>query len=130
MFVHEKLANVSKFSLIILMGMSECWEALFLSNSSMFFFVCSILTSEKRNVYFSQLPCSESMLGWSLYLKIALRVRSTMFSVIKSNSLHLKTFRFLTQSRRQKRGRGQGGSSPPPLHFVEEKFFLTYNRKT
>ena len=59
--------------------MSECLEALFLSNSSMSFFISSILTSEKRNVYFSQLPCSASMLGWSLYLNIALRVRPAMF---------------------------------------------------
>ena len=81
MFVHKKLANMSKFSLMILMGISECWEDLFLSYSSMSFFISSILTSEKRNVSFSQLPCSATMLEWSLYLKIALRVRSAMFSV-------------------------------------------------
>ena len=32
MFAHKKSANMSQFSLIILMEMSECWEALFLSN--------------------------------------------------------------------------------------------------
>ena len=74
MFVHKRSAKMSKFSLIILIGMSECWEALFLSNLSMPFFMSSILTSEKRNVSFSQLLCIASMLGWSLYLKIALRV--------------------------------------------------------
>ena len=29
MYVHKKLAKMSKFSLRILMGMSGCWEALF-----------------------------------------------------------------------------------------------------
>ena len=122
MFVHKKLANMSKFSLIILMGMSERWEALVLSSSSMILFISSILTSEKRNVCFSQLPCSASMLGWSLYLKISLRIRSAMFSVIKSNSLHFKIFRFLNQGRRQRRGGGQG-LGQTPLHFLEEIFF-------
>ena len=92
---------MSKFSLIILMGMSEYWEAFFLSNSSMSFFISSILTSEKRDVSFSELPCSARMLGWSIYLKIVLRVRSAMFSVIKSNPLHLEIFRFLTQGHKQ-----------------------------
>ena len=47
MFVHKKSANMSKFSLIILMGMSECWEAFFLSNLSMSFFMSSMSTSGK-----------------------------------------------------------------------------------
>ena len=76
--------------------MSECWEALFLSNLSMSFFMSSILTCEKRNVSFSQWLCIASMLGWSLYLKIALRVGSAMFSVTESNSLYLEIFRFFT----------------------------------
>ena len=76
--------------------MSECWEALFLSNLSMSFFMLSILTSEKRNVSFSQWLCIASMLGWSLYLNIALRVGSAMFSVTGSNSLYLEIFRFFT----------------------------------
>ena len=129
MFIHKKLANKSKFPLIILMGMSGCCGALLLSNSSTSFFISSILTSNKRNVYFSQLPCSASMLGWSLYLKIALRVRFAMFSAIKSNSLHLKIFRFLTQGRRQRKGGGQGVRAARH-HFLEENFFFTYNRKT
>ena len=76
--------------------MSECWEALFLSNLSMSFFMSSILTSEKRNVSFSQWLCIASMSGWSLYLNIALRVGSAMFSVTGSNSLYLEIFRFFT----------------------------------
>ena len=64
MFVHKKLAKMSKFSLIILMGMSESWEALSLSNLSMSFFISSILTSEKRSISFSQFLCIASMLGW------------------------------------------------------------------
>ena len=87
---------MSKFSLIILIGMSESWEALFLSNLSMSFFMSSILTSEKRNISFSQWLCIASMLGWSLYLKIALRVGSAMSSVTGSNSLYLEIFRFFT----------------------------------
>ena len=87
---------MSKFSLIILIGMSECWEALFLSNLSMSFFMASILTSDKRNVSFSQCLCIASMLGWSFYLNIALRVGSAMFSVTGSNSLYLEIFRFFT----------------------------------
>ena len=39
MFVHKK------FSLIILMEMSEIWDALFLSNVIMSFFMSSMLTS-------------------------------------------------------------------------------------
>ena len=125
MFVHKKLANMSKFSLMILMGISECWEDLFLSYSSMSFFISSILTSEKRNVSFSQLPCSATMLEWSLYLKIALRVRSAMFSVIKSN-----------QGRRQrggggdKGGRRAGGGARPHTISWRKIFFFVYNRKT
>ena len=82
--------------MIILIGMSEFWEALFLSNLIMSFFMSSILNSEKQNVSFSQLPCIASMLGWSLYLKIALRVGSAMFSVTGSTSLYLEIFRFFT----------------------------------
>ena len=37
MFVHKNLAKMSEFSLIILMGMFESWEALLLSNLSMSF---------------------------------------------------------------------------------------------
>ena len=87
---------MSEFSLIILIGMSECWEVLFLSNLSMSFFMSSILTSEKRNVSFSQWLCIASMLGWSLYIKIPLRVGSAMLSVTGSNSLYLEIFRFFT----------------------------------
>ena len=76
--------------------MSEYWEALFLSNLSMSFFMSSVLTSEKRNVSFSQWLCIASMLGWSLYLNIVLRVGSAMFSVTGSNSLYLEIFRFFT----------------------------------
>ena len=47
MMVHKKSAKMTKFSLIILMEMSERYEALFLSNLSMSFFVSSMLTSEK-----------------------------------------------------------------------------------
>ena len=90
------MENMSKFPLIILMGMSECFGTLFLSNLSMSFFISSILTSEKRNVSFSQLLCSAGMLGW---------VRSAMFSVTKLDSLYLEIFRFLTQGCRQSRGR-------------------------
>ena len=89
MFVDKKLASISKFSLIILRGMSECWEALFLSNLSMSFFMPLILTSEKRNVSFSQLLCVASMLGWSLYLKIALNVGSAMSSVTESRNIQI-----------------------------------------
>ena len=95
MFVHKKSAKMFQFSLIILMRMSECWEA-FLSNLSVSFFMSSMLTSDKRNVSFSQLLCIASMLGWSLYLKIVLRVGSAMFSIIGSNSLYLEIFRFFT----------------------------------
>ena len=85
-----------KFSLIILMPMSDCWEALFLSNLTMSFFMSSMLTFEKRNVSFLKVLCIASMLEWSLYLKIALRVRSAMFSVTRPNLLYLKAFRFYT----------------------------------
>ena len=56
----------------------------------------SLLNSEKQNVYFLQFLCIASMPGWSLYLKIALRVGSVMFSVIESNSLYLEIFIFFT----------------------------------
>ena len=64
MFVHKKSTKMFKFSLIILMGMSECWEALFLSNLSMSFFMSSVLPFQKRNVSFLQLLFIASMLGW------------------------------------------------------------------
>ena len=85
-----------KFSLIILMAMSDCWEALFLSNLTMSFFMSSVLTFEKRNVSFLKVLCIASMLGWYLHLKIVLRVRSAMFSVTRPNLLYLKTFRLYT----------------------------------
>ena len=47
MFVHKRSTKMSNFPLIILMGMSECCEALSLSNLRMSFFMCSMLTSEK-----------------------------------------------------------------------------------
>ena len=46
MFVHKKSANVSKFFLIILMRMSECWEAFFLY----VFFLSLMLTCVKKNL--------------------------------------------------------------------------------
>ena len=60
------------------------------------FFMFSMLTSEKQNVSFLQLVCIAGMLGWSLYLKIALGVGSAMFSVTGLTSLHLEIFRFFT----------------------------------
>ena len=48
-----------------------------------------MLTPEKRNVSFLQLLCIASMLGWTLYLKIALRDGYAMFSVKASYSLYL-----------------------------------------
>ena len=47
------MVNMS-FFFIILIGMPECWEALFLSNLSMAFFMSSMLTSEKLNASFLQ----------------------------------------------------------------------------
>ena len=47
MFVHKKSANMSMCFLIILIGMSECWETLFLSSLNMSFFMTSMLISEK-----------------------------------------------------------------------------------
>ena len=67
---HKKSANISKFCFIILLRMYECWEVLFVSNLSVDLFISSMLTSEKRNVSFSQLLCMASMFGKSLYLKI------------------------------------------------------------
>ena len=55
-----------------------------------------MLNSDKRDACFSQLLCIASMLVWSLYLKISLRVGFAMFSVTGSNSLYLQTFRFYT----------------------------------
>ena len=66
----------------------------FIYNLSISFFMSSMLTTEKWNVSFSQLLCIGSILGWSLYLKIALKVESDMFSVTESNSLYLEIFRF------------------------------------
>ena len=63
MFLHKKSTKMSKSSLMVLMGMPEYWEALFLSNLSMSFFMSSMLTSEKQNIYFSQLLCITGMLG-------------------------------------------------------------------
>ena len=77
------------------MAMSDCWEALFLSNLTMSFFMSSVLTFEKRNVSFLKVLCIASMLGWYLHLKIVLRVRSAMFSVTRPNLLYLKTFRLI-----------------------------------
>ena len=68
MFVHKKSAKMSKFSLIILIRMSECWEALFLSNLSMYFFMSSILTSEKRNVSFSQWLALYCKYAWMVFV--------------------------------------------------------------
>ena len=96
MFLHKKLANMSKFSLIIIMEKSECGEALSLSNLSMSFYMSWMLNPEKWNVSFSQMLCIASMLGWSLYLKITLRVGSAMFSKTKSNSLYLEIINFFT----------------------------------
>ena len=81
MFVHKKSAKMSKFSLIVSMGISECWEAFFLFKLSMSFSMSSMLTSEKRNVSFSLLLYIASMLGWYLYLKIVLKIGYAMFSV-------------------------------------------------
>ena len=90
MFMHKKLANMSKFFLIILIGIPECWEALFFYNLSMSFFMSSVLTSEKLNVSSSQLLSIASILRRSkdsfkswIYYVFCNRIKLTVYQNIQ-----------------------------------------------
>ena len=66
-----KFENVSKFSLIILVGISQYWDTLFSFNNLIFVSICLKLTSLKLKVPF--------LLYVFSYLKITFKVGSLTF---------------------------------------------------
>ena len=92
-----KLENISEFSLINLVGISEYWDALFSLNSLISVSTSLKLTSLKLKAPFLLLlVLIARMLGCFSYLRIAFKVGSLTFSIIGSKSEYWEMLRFFT----------------------------------
>ena len=92
-----KLENISEFSLIILVGISEYWDALFSFNSLISVSISLKLISLKlKTPFLLHLVLIARMLGWILYLRTAFKVASLTFSIIGSKSEYWEMLRFFT----------------------------------
>ena len=92
-----KFENISEFSLIILVGISEYWDALFSFNSLISVSISLKLTSLKLKAPFLlHLVLIARMLGCFSYLRIAFKVGSLTFSIIGSKSEYWEMLRFFT----------------------------------
>ena len=85
MLVHKNSANISIFSLMLLVEISVFCEVLLLSNLGIYFLISSIFTSSKWNILLFLYFWIARMLGWFLYFKIALESGSLMFSLPESS---------------------------------------------
>ena len=87
--------NISEFFSIILVGISEYWDALFSFNSIIFVSISLKLTFLKLKTPFPLLlVLIARMLGCFLYLRIAFKVASLIFSIIGSKSEYWEMLRF------------------------------------
>ena len=86
---HKAFPNISEFSLMILVGISEFWDAFLLFKFNTSFCVSSIETSLKQKFIWAFF-CSRiaRILGWFLYFRIALIVRFLILSIDESYSLY------------------------------------------
>ena len=75
----NNICEISAFSLIILDGISESWQAFYTSKFKVSFKISSLSTYLKENRQFL-LHTSPIVLGWFLYFTIAFKTGSWMFS--------------------------------------------------
>ena len=92
-----KFENISEFSLINLVGISEYRDALFSFNSLISDSISLKLTTLKPKIPFIlHLVLSVKMLGCCLFLGIAFEVGTLTFSIIGSKSEYWEMLRFFT----------------------------------
>ena len=90
-----KLENISEFSLIILVDISEYWDALFSFNSLVSVSVSLKLTSLKLKAPFLLPLVLIARMPWCFsYLRIAFKVGSLTFSILGSKSEYWEMTRF------------------------------------
>ena len=91
-----KFENISEFSLIILVGVSECWDAWFSFNRLIS--VSMDWPPENWKVpLLLQLALIARMLGCFLYSRIVFKIGSLTFSIIGPKSEYWKMLRFFTR---------------------------------
>ena len=88
--------NISQFSLITFVGISESCVAFVGSRFIISFSISSFSTWEKENKEHGNVLCIARILGWFLYFTIALIVISSIFSASGSQSSYFAIFRFET----------------------------------
>ena len=93
-----KFENISEFSLIILVGISEYWDALFSFNRLISVSICLLKTNlpKTKNIIVITFSITFRMLGCFSYLRKAFKVGSLTFSVIGSKSEYWELLRFFT----------------------------------
>ena len=96
-----KSANISIFSLIILVGILVFCEALVLSNLRISFSTFPLFTSSKWNVLFLLFFWIARILGWLLYFKMGLKAESSMFLVTELFELKFWNFKLLCYIRKE-----------------------------
>ena len=90
-----KFENISEFSLIFFIGISEYWDALVCYNSLISVSIFLKLTSLKlKTLFLLHLVLIARMLGCLLYLRIAFKVGSLAFSIIRSKLEYWEMLRF------------------------------------
>ena len=93
---HKTFPNISEFSLMIWVGISEFWDALLLFKFNISYCVSSIETSLKQKFICTfYRSWTARILGWYLCFRIALIVRFSTLSIDGSNSLYFRIIRFL-----------------------------------
>ena len=92
-----KFQNISEFSLIILVGISECWDALFSFTSLISVSISLKLTSLKlKALFLLHLVLIARMLVCFWYLRIAFKGGSLIVSIIGSKSEYWEMLGFFT----------------------------------
>ena len=90
-----KFENTSKVSLIILVGISEHWDALFSFSRPIFVSICLKLANLKLKIPFLlHLVLIARRLGCFMFLRMAYMVGSLTFSIIGSKSEYWQMLRF------------------------------------
>ena len=90
-----KFENTPEFSLIILVGISEHWGALFSFSRLIFVSISLKLINLKlKTPFLLHLVLIARMLGCFMFLRIAYKIGSLTFSIIGSKSEYWQILRF------------------------------------
>ena len=127
MLAHKKFANISIFSLIILVGISVFCEALVLPSLRISFSTSPKFTFSKWLVLFLLYFWIARMLGWFLYFKVALKTGSLLFSVTELFKLNFEILRFFTILERKLFKVSAVSDSREQRFYCFPKFLIIYN---